>query len=180
MASVALAVLLISRVLTVNPDNPLAQLKDIHLPEAISWWPLAIGWWVVGFIVIAGTYFAVQFSFGHYFNQRYRRQGLSALNNLPNIDQQQRLIALFSLLKQVANSAYPQQNFASLKHKEFIEFLQSSCTKPIFKDVSANWEQLMYAQQPSVTSDLVDQLITESRTWIKHHLVIEKLEYKRC
>lgn len=164
----------------MNPDNPLAQLKDIHLPEAISWWPLAIGWWVVGFVVIASTYFAVQFSIGYYSNQRYRRQGLSVLNNLPNSDQHQRLIAVFSLLKQVANSAYPQQNFSSLKHKEFIEFLQNSCAKPIFKDVPANLEQLMYAQQPSVTSNLVDQLIAESRIWIKYHLVIEKLEYKRC
>ena len=22
-------------------------LRDLHLPEAISWWPLAPGWWVV-------------------------------------------------------------------------------------------------------------------------------------
>jgi len=126
MVSVALPALLISRVLTVNPDNPLAQLKDIHLPEAISWWPLAIGWWVVGFIVIAGTYFAVQFSFGHYINQRYRRQGLSALNNLPNIDQQQRLIALFSLLKQVANSAYPQQNLPALTIRNLLNFCRAA------------------------------------------------------
>ena len=28
------------------------QLRDIHLPEAVSWWPLAIGWWVLGFLAI--------------------------------------------------------------------------------------------------------------------------------
>ena len=22
-------------------------LRDIHLPEVISWWPLAIGWWIL-------------------------------------------------------------------------------------------------------------------------------------
>ena len=27
-------------------DQPL-QLKDIHLPEAVSWWPPAIGWWLL-------------------------------------------------------------------------------------------------------------------------------------
>lgn len=164
----------------MNPSNPLAQLKDIHLPEAISWWPLAIGWWIAGICVIVGIYFAVNFGLRHYFNQRYRQQALIALNNLPVLDQHQRLIGLFSLLKQVANSAYPQQNFASLNNKEFIKFLQSSCTKQIFTDGTANWEQLLYAQQPSVTSDLVDQLITQSRFWIKHHPCIEKLEYKKC
>lgn len=29
-----------------SPD-PLAQLRDIHLPEPIGWWPLAIGWYIL-------------------------------------------------------------------------------------------------------------------------------------
>ncbi|MEG3767955.1 DUF4381 family protein, partial [Alteromonas sp. 14N.309.X.WAT.G.H12] len=28
-------------------NNPLAQLKSIHTPEAVSSFPLAWGWWVV-------------------------------------------------------------------------------------------------------------------------------------
>jgi hypothetical protein len=164
----------------VNPSNSLAQLKDIHLPEAVSWWPLAIGWWFMGIFMAVFIYWAVQFGLRHYFNQHYRRQALSALNNLPDLDQYQRLIALFDLLKQVANSAYPEHNFASLNNREFIRFLQTSCSKPLFNDLPANWEQLFYAKHQSVTSDLVDPLITQSRYWIKHHPRIEKLGYRRC
>ena len=29
------------------------QLRDIHLPEAVSWWPPAPGWWILTFLVIA-------------------------------------------------------------------------------------------------------------------------------
>ena len=29
----------------MNPQESL-PLRDIHLPEAVSWWPPAIGWWV--------------------------------------------------------------------------------------------------------------------------------------
>jgi len=29
----------------VNAADPLAGLRDIHLPEAVSWWPPAPGWW---------------------------------------------------------------------------------------------------------------------------------------
>ena len=26
-------------------------LKDIHLPDAISWWPPAIGWWLLALLI---------------------------------------------------------------------------------------------------------------------------------
>ena len=25
----------------------LQQLRDVHVPDSVSWWPLAIGWWVI-------------------------------------------------------------------------------------------------------------------------------------
>ena len=32
----------------------LSGLRDIHLPKEPSWWPLAIGWWIViGGVIIA-------------------------------------------------------------------------------------------------------------------------------
>lgn len=30
------------------------SLRDIHLPEAISWWPLAPGWWFLLLLLMAG------------------------------------------------------------------------------------------------------------------------------
>jgi hypothetical protein len=30
---------------SINPQT--LNLRDIHLPEPISWWPLAPGWWIV-------------------------------------------------------------------------------------------------------------------------------------
>jgi len=35
----------------MNPD-PLAELRDIHLPAAVSWWPPAIGWWLLLLLVV--------------------------------------------------------------------------------------------------------------------------------
>ncbi|WP_156497551.1 DUF4381 domain-containing protein, partial [Oleiphilus sp. HI0043] len=40
----------------MNPSSPLDQLKDIHPPVDITWWPLAFGWWaliVISVIAIA-------------------------------------------------------------------------------------------------------------------------------
>jgi len=40
--------------------DPLAQLRDIHLPEAIGWWPPALGWWLLlallVILIVAGIY----------------------------------------------------------------------------------------------------------------------------
>ncbi|MBT3527943.1 MAG: DUF4381 domain-containing protein, partial [Porticoccaceae bacterium] len=40
--------------------DPLAELRGIHLPDPISWWPLAPGWWVLIVIFIAGLSWALR------------------------------------------------------------------------------------------------------------------------
>ncbi len=32
--------------------DPLAALRDVHLPPAVSWWPPAPGWWIIFFIIL--------------------------------------------------------------------------------------------------------------------------------
>ena len=34
-------------------DDKALPLRDLHLPDAIGWWPLAPGWWVVLAMVVA-------------------------------------------------------------------------------------------------------------------------------
>jgi hypothetical protein len=35
-------------------DPEQIPLRDLHLPEAIGWWPPAPGWWLLGLLVLAG------------------------------------------------------------------------------------------------------------------------------
>ena len=61
----------------MNPsfDPSTIPLRDIHLPEAVFWWPLAFGWWLlVGLVLIVAGFFAVRF----YATRRHRaaRRGL--------------------------------------------------------------------------------------------------------
>ena len=36
----------------MNTPDPLAQLRDIHLPEPVSWWPPAPGWWLMALVAV--------------------------------------------------------------------------------------------------------------------------------
>jgi hypothetical protein len=159
----------------VNPSDPLAQLRDIHLPEAVSWWPLAPGWWVLAALLVAGFAYT-----GHYLWQchqafSYRRQALQQIKQLPNNSQHQRITALFALLKRVAVSAYPELNLSSLSQAEFIDFLKKTTPKAGFDQLPTNWQTLFYANNSEVPVELVNQLLLSGTRWIKHHPLAKNL-----
>ena len=40
-------------------DPEQIPLRDLHLPEAIGWWPLAPGWWILIAIALVGLGFLI-------------------------------------------------------------------------------------------------------------------------
>lgn len=50
-------------------DDPLARMRDIHLPEAPAFWPPAPGWWIVAVLVLLLLGWAV-----HLFVRQRRRR----------------------------------------------------------------------------------------------------------
>lgn len=70
----------------VVPDlaAQLEQLRDIHLPPGISWWPPAPGWWAIAVAVIVIAFAAVVIVFVRRRTVRYR--ALKELNNLRRDD----------------------------------------------------------------------------------------------
>lgn len=57
----------------------LAQLRDIQLPEPVSWWPLAPGWWFVIASCLAILIGVVLMVVRHQKRNRYRRLAMNEL-----------------------------------------------------------------------------------------------------
>lgn len=64
-------------------NDPLADLKDIHLPEPISWWPPAPGWWLL-LALLAALILALA-AFLHY-RRKYQAWRKAALRELARLE----------------------------------------------------------------------------------------------
>lgn len=107
--------------------NPLDSLRSIHLPDPISWWPLATSAWItIALIVILITGLL-------YFIADYRRKTAYkkiALHNLENIstktlDNSQFISELNRLLKQCLMVKKPREDIARLQGDQWLNTLDA-------------------------------------------------------
>jgi len=104
------------------PD-PLAQLRGLHLPDAVGAWPPAPGWWGAGALVLATIVVALVW-------RRARRASLAhhALRELDRLsrestDLQGLAVATSALLRRVALRRFGQTRVASLHGADWQRFL---------------------------------------------------------
>lgn len=97
--------------------DPLTQLHDIHLPPAISWWPLAPGWYIV-IVGIASIILGLSY-WGYRIikRRRQRRELLKLLSEITSRYQSNpgsaEIIAELALfLRRLVITYYPQHHAA--------------------------------------------------------------------
>jgi len=104
----------------MKPD--LTQLRDIHLPAPVAWWPPAPGWWVslLLLMIAAGLVYVL-----HVRRRRnhWRRRALAELARLRQAAPERMLPELSVLLRRVAISRYPRREVAALTGEEWLGFL---------------------------------------------------------
>ncbi|HIG42401.1 MAG: DUF4381 domain-containing protein [bacterium] len=111
--------------------DPLAQLRDIHLPGPIESWPPAPGWWLLAILGLCAIAYGLFFLYRQWQKNQYRREGVRALGELQNQYQRNpetvNYLEQFSLLlKRVALSHYSREHVASLTGEAWVAFLDKS------------------------------------------------------
>ncbi|HHJ34585.1 MAG TPA: DUF4381 domain-containing protein [Gammaproteobacteria bacterium] len=119
----------------VNPE--LLELRDIHLPPPVSWWPLAPGWWL---LLVAVLILIIVFFITRKIHQKrqLKRDIHSELDNIKKAYQQtqnksQLAKSLSVLLRRASISYYPdtgdtKNNIAGLTGKDWLAWLDSTNT----------------------------------------------------
>ncbi len=155
-----------------NPD-PLAQLKDIHLPAPVSWWPLAPGWYVLIAVLLCSAIIIFYRLYRRHQHAKAKKYALTLLMNYQQHYEQEQNAAWASariseLLRRVALAYYPRTDVASLHGEAWLRFLNETGNNINFNLVR---DQLLDAPfQSSHRMDL-QPLFNTARLWIKQRSV---------
>ncbi|KTD69586.1 hypothetical protein Lste_2744 [Legionella steelei] len=152
---------------------PLAQLKDIHLPPPIGWWPLAPGWYIVLAFVL---FLIIMLAYGAYKRHRHalaKKQALLLLHDYQKHYEKEQNSSLTSahiseLLRRVALAYYPRERVASLHGEEWLHFLNETG-----KGIDFNLVKDMLLDAPFKTGETMDlnPLFNTAQRWIKQRRV---------
>ena len=152
-------------------QDPLTQLRDIHLPEAISAWPPAPGWWLLLILIVALLATLIIYWRNHIQRNRYRKYALQQLATLEQQNPVDYLQQLNRLLKQTAIAAIaakPSFDIAGLSGQQWLAFLDTSDNSTDFSQGAAK-ALLDGPYAPTVTDLNITELEKVAEQWIKNH-----------
>jgi len=157
-------------------QEPLAQLRDIHLPDPINWWPPAPGWWDVTLLGALLLFWLSRYLLDKHQNKRYRRLALVELQQVKpdsnNLSTDNNIVfaqQLNDLLKRTALAHYPRHVIAPLSGKAWLDFLdQSSQGSEFSEGVGQALAELPYREQSDCELDC-QALWILCRKWVREH-----------
>lgn len=116
----------------MNPNavqDPLAQLRDIHLPAPVSWWPLAPGWYMLIALVLIVLGFLLWHSYKRRQQRLFQQTVLAELDSyLQQPSPAWEKINL--LIKRVAFIHHPRQHIAGLTGEAWLAWLDKKTGHP--------------------------------------------------
>ena len=115
----------------MSPADPLAALRDIHVPDAPGFWPPAPGWIVVACLVTAAGIMAAIVSVRRWRAGRFRRDALAVLGSLrarhaAGAPDTEIAMELSMLVRRVALVRRPRDEIAGLTGDRWMAQLEST------------------------------------------------------
>lgn len=149
--------------------EPLAKLRDIHLPAPISWWPLAPGWYLLALVGLFSVVALILVIRRHYLGKRAKLASLRLLSQYYEEYQrgatsQETSMKISELLRRVAMVYFPREQIASLQGRAWLDFLARNVRGADFYAFYDCLLELPY--QPAKEKDL-QAFFSGAKIWIK-------------
>lgn len=148
------------------------DLKDIHLPDSVSWWPPAPGYWLILAIIVACvvTYLSIK---SYRKKHEIRRLALVEFQLIKkeyasNPDQKKLSMALSALLRRAAISTYPVSECAGLIGKPWLSWLDQQLSKTTLNFSNGPGYLLTeFVYSSSQHANDINDLLNLSLQWLK-------------
>ena len=122
----------------MEAEDPLSQLRDIHLPDPVSFWPPAPGWWLLLLLAVIGVIFLCRHAIAAMVRRRRLDSVLRELdgayatfNEQAAFDDRRNAAGLHflaevnRLLKRVVQVMYPASHWSHLTGRAWLQFLDA-------------------------------------------------------
>ncbi|MCC5014578.1 MULTISPECIES: DUF4381 domain-containing protein [unclassified Legionella] len=147
----------------------LAKLRDIQLPNPISWWPMAPGWYFLISLVVLSVIFLLYILRRSYLFGRAKREALQLLTHYQQAyeqvgNSQRSSMEISELLRRVALVYFPRDRVAGLQGEAWLAFLNETA-----KGVDFNSVRPCLLEAPYQTGKNMDlnPLFICAEKWIK-------------
>ena len=143
-------------------DDPasLSKLHDIVVPDPVSWWPMAPGWWIVLALVFTLLLHLAVRRLRKWHADAYRRAALRELEASANAGQ----VAV--ILRRTALAIAPRESIAALRGDAWIDWLATQSPGAMPESIRPMLTRSLYA---AMTPSNIGELREVARHWIRHH-----------
>ncbi|MCB1757144.1 MAG: DUF4381 domain-containing protein [Gammaproteobacteria bacterium] len=158
----------------MNPQtDPLAELRDLAMPEAVSWWPPAPGWWLLLLILVLSVW-GIWRWWKRARADSWRKQALDELAAIQRLaadgrDKNADVIAHCSaLFRRVALAIEPREHIAALTGRAWLEKLDGLSASRQFTEGPGQALENHVWQKPQTLAELdVTPLLGLLETFIR-------------
>jgi hypothetical protein len=159
----------------MDSEELLAQLADIHLPEAVSYWPPALGWWVLAVILLVLLFMGIKKLSASQRLGKIRKYALDELENCyfsyaEATDTDSNALKLGyvnqfnSILRRVALYHYPHSHVASLSGQRWLDFIVGSGDSELMnEEIASSLKEGRFQKQCDVD---VEKMHEFGRSWV--------------
>jgi len=152
-----------------NPQQAqlLEQLHDIRLPDNVSWWPLAIGWWIAIVIFITIITLLIVRAILRHRRKRFARYALLELEEIKHSNNQDWLMESQQIMRRTSLCYFPRSQVAVMDSKHWINFLNQTGSDIWTQQSLQLLEEAVYQNPDRIEQSHKEQFLQEVSLWLQ-------------